>query len=228
MAVAAGAAAAYGVSRESVSAALPGVAISVALVPPLCASGWALGTADFPLAGGAFLLFLTNLSAIVLVGAVTFVLLGVRPARVHRGVRVRRALALAVLAIALISIPLGFQSRTTARLSLLESRLTARLAERQDERIQVADLALERRAGGLAVTAVVFVLVPGHVPDLDDLRQELMRLTGMPVSLEITLVAAQRSVASAVHRGPIADHRTALAHIQKGVICEGLIIQRQL
>ncbi len=39
VALAAGAAAAYAVSRKSVAAALPGVAISVALVPPLCVVG---------------------------------------------------------------------------------------------------------------------------------------------------------------------------------------------
>ena len=48
------------------SSALPGVAIAVALMPPLCASGFGLGSGpNWPVIAGAGLLFLTNLAAIV-------------------------------------------------------------------------------------------------------------------------------------------------------------------
>jgi uncharacterized membrane protein len=42
-------------------------------------SGWALGASLFLLAGGALLLLVTNLCAIVLVGAIMFLILGFRP-----------------------------------------------------------------------------------------------------------------------------------------------------
>lgn len=50
-----------------------GTSIGISLVPPLCASGYGLGTLAWPVAGGAALLFLTNLVAIVAVGTVAFV-----------------------------------------------------------------------------------------------------------------------------------------------------------
>jgi uncharacterized hydrophobic protein (TIGR00271 family) len=53
-----------------------GTSIGISLVPPLCASGYGLGTSNWPVAGGAALLFLTNLVAIVAVGTVTFVAAG--------------------------------------------------------------------------------------------------------------------------------------------------------
>jgi uncharacterized membrane protein len=53
-----------------------GTAISVSLVPPLCASGYGIGTAAWPVAGGAALLFLTNLVAIVVVATSAFVASG--------------------------------------------------------------------------------------------------------------------------------------------------------
>jgi hypothetical protein len=53
-----------------------GTSIGISLVPPLCASGYGLGTLVWPVAGGAALLFLTNLVAIVAVGTVTFVAAG--------------------------------------------------------------------------------------------------------------------------------------------------------
>jgi uncharacterized hydrophobic protein (TIGR00271 family) len=53
-----------------------GTSIGISLVPPLCASGYGLGTAAWPVAGGAALLFITNLVAIVFVGTVSFVITG--------------------------------------------------------------------------------------------------------------------------------------------------------
>jgi len=53
-----------------------GTSISISLVPPLCASGYGVGTMSWTIAGGAALLFLTNLVAIVVVGTVAFVAAG--------------------------------------------------------------------------------------------------------------------------------------------------------
>ncbi|MES1189069.1 MAG: DUF389 domain-containing protein [Myxococcales bacterium] len=53
-----------------------GTSIGISLVPPLCASGYGLGTLAWPVAGGAALLFLTNLVAIVAVGCASFVASG--------------------------------------------------------------------------------------------------------------------------------------------------------
>jgi uncharacterized hydrophobic protein (TIGR00271 family) len=53
-----------------------GTSIGISLVPPLCASGYGLGTGMWPIAGGAALLFLTNLVAIIFVGMLSFVAAG--------------------------------------------------------------------------------------------------------------------------------------------------------
>lgn len=64
IALAGGAAGAYATLSPRVSAGLVGVAISTALVPPLAACGICLSKGLFPQAGGAFVLFFTNLVAI--------------------------------------------------------------------------------------------------------------------------------------------------------------------
>lgn len=58
------------------AATAAGTSISISLVPPLCASGYGVGTLDGSVAGGAALLFLTNLVAIVVVGTASFVAAG--------------------------------------------------------------------------------------------------------------------------------------------------------
>jgi uncharacterized hydrophobic protein (TIGR00271 family) len=57
--------------------ALPGVAIAVALMPPLCTIGFGMGSGwDTRIMGGAGLLFLTNLVAIVSSAFLVFLLIG--------------------------------------------------------------------------------------------------------------------------------------------------------
>jgi uncharacterized hydrophobic protein (TIGR00271 family) len=79
IALAGGAAAAYALAQPRLSAALPGVAIATALMPPLCTigSGISLGNSNVIL--GAALLFFTNLAAISFAGILVFIALDFRP-----------------------------------------------------------------------------------------------------------------------------------------------------
>jgi uncharacterized hydrophobic protein (TIGR00271 family) len=65
IALAAGAAGMYSVVRKDLSGVLPGVAIAVALVPPLATIGSVLGQQEWRLARGAALLYGVNVVAIV-------------------------------------------------------------------------------------------------------------------------------------------------------------------
>ncbi len=76
VALAAGAVGAYAMSDRRVAAALPGVAIAVALVPPLSTVGICFAAGLIPDAAGAVVLFLTNFVAIVVAGAITFIAVG--------------------------------------------------------------------------------------------------------------------------------------------------------
>ncbi|MFT7669088.1 MAG: putative hydrophobic protein (TIGR00271 family) [Planctomycetota bacterium] len=74
----AGLAGVYSSSRPNLVAALPGVAIAAALVPPIATAGLALSIGDFNLSLGASLLFLTNFVAIVLASALGLWAVGMR------------------------------------------------------------------------------------------------------------------------------------------------------
>ena len=95
IAVAAGAAGAYGWSRPDVSNSLPGVAVAIALVPPLSVIGISYSQRDWESGNGALLLFATNAIAILIVGAGVFLLTGVAPLSraTENQHRVRTALA---------------------------------------------------------------------------------------------------------------------------------------
>lgn len=58
------------------TSAAAGTAIGIALVPPLCATGFGIGTAAPAVSSGAGLLFVANLSAILVFSVLSFFLLG--------------------------------------------------------------------------------------------------------------------------------------------------------
>lgn len=112
VALAAGAAGAFALSRDDVADSLPGVAMAIALVPPLCVVGIALAQGEINAAAGAFLLFLTNFLAILLAGGGMLALLGLSTATfkgLTRDAR-RGSFVLIALAIFLVVIPLGSTS----------------------------------------------------------------------------------------------------------------------
>jgi uncharacterized hydrophobic protein (TIGR00271 family) len=70
---------------------LPGVAIAVALMPPLCAMGFGLGSgANMRIMGGAGLLFLTNLVAIVASAFAVFLLIGMNSPEIRAQMELSR------------------------------------------------------------------------------------------------------------------------------------------
>ena len=83
VALASGAAAAYASCRKDVANALAGVAIAVALLPPLATVGLGLVAGSREVALGSGLLFLTNLVAIVSAAGLFFFLMGFHPESDH-------------------------------------------------------------------------------------------------------------------------------------------------
>lgn len=77
VAIAAAGAGTLAVTRKSISDTLPGVAIAVSLVPPLCVTGIGLSVMSSTIALGSFTLFSVNLVAIVLVASCLLMLEGV-------------------------------------------------------------------------------------------------------------------------------------------------------
>ncbi len=134
VALASGAAGAYALCRKDVSTALPGVAIAAALVPPLATIGIGLARWHGDVAGGALLLFVTNLVAIGGAGGIVFLWLGFRPLpgretrrRVFQGGVVGTILLLVV-----VSIPLGLLTAQSLRDASLSRRIEAALQDGLD------------------------------------------------------------------------------------------------
>lgn len=73
--------------RSTLSASIPGVAVAVALIPPLGVTGFGIGTSRVEIVTGSLLLFGANLAGIVLSGLVVFLLVGMHRADVVEAAR---------------------------------------------------------------------------------------------------------------------------------------------
>ncbi|MCJ7534941.1 MAG: DUF389 domain-containing protein, partial [Anaerolineales bacterium] len=110
VAVAGGIAAAYALAQPHLSAALPGVAIATALMPPLCTIGIGLALDRMDIAGGAGLLFVTNTVAIAFAATLVFFALGFGPKAITAANRLPRSLIFAALLTVTLMIPLTYVS----------------------------------------------------------------------------------------------------------------------
>ncbi len=114
IALAAGSGGAYTMTRKE-SSAIPGVAMAVALLPPLASAGILIVLGEFELATKAMVLFVTNFFAMILAGALTFMATGVTPTGMLSKYSkfVLAFLLLFTILVGAVSVPLFYYSHET-------------------------------------------------------------------------------------------------------------------
>jgi len=107
VAILSGIVAAYGYANSKVGESLAGVAIAVALIPPLCVAGIGLGWESLDIFINAFLLFLANIAGIIFAAGLMFYMLGYSSAKYAS-----TAFVIKLFMLVIIAIPLWVSSRT--------------------------------------------------------------------------------------------------------------------
>jgi uncharacterized hydrophobic protein (TIGR00271 family) len=194
VALAAGAAAGYVTSRGNTLAnTLTGLAISVALVPPLCTATLALGAGAPRAALGALLLFLTNLVAIVATAAGLFVWTGFHPAPVRRErITFRGGVLGTVALLVLITGILGVLTADLLRVNALNRAVNRALAAENialGTELNITDWRVE--VGDEGTLHVFVTLLAGRefgAEEAEGLRERLADELGRPVALSLSVV----------------------------------------
>ncbi len=106
VALSAGLAGSYATIRPDASSSLPGVAVAVALVPPLATVGIALEADQMSYAQGALLLYVTNLAAVITPALLVFIVTGFVPPRRLATSAPRIATATVAVLVALVAVAL--------------------------------------------------------------------------------------------------------------------------
>ncbi len=178
VAVISGVAGAYAHARASVARSLAGVAIAVALVPPLAVTGIGIGWASREIVLGAGLLFLTNFVGMVLAAAATFLVLGYSPYRVsRRGLGIS---GVAVLVVSILLIP-GFV-RMVDKHNLIR-RLDGWNVNGYELREVSVHFAKPMRVG-----LTVLAERPLEEAAIDEIKTAMVERLGRPLTLEARVV----------------------------------------
>jgi len=185
VALACGAAGAFAMSRSDVADSLPGVAISISLVPPLSVVGIALSQAQWNDAWGAMLLFLTNFLSILLAGGGTLALLGLSAASTKQlDLTARRKAFLYIfIGVVIVTIPLGITSFQVAQESKEEveaQQFTQQWLDQSDYEVSDID------AQGNQI--VIVITGSGPLPPLPDSSSDLRKMLGPNGQLELNVV----------------------------------------
>lgn len=195
IALVSGVAGAYAIARKEVEAALPGVAIAAALMPPLCTIGIGVALGNPGMAGGALLLYLTNLVAIVFASAIVLLLLGMRPPqRADRQRWLRQGLAISLISLAVVSIPLGFFLFRAAQRSQVESQTQAIFREHvQAWEVdgELANLAIDMGWREVAVSGTLYVDTRVTPEQIDELDRALERALDRDVDVRLFVIEGE-------------------------------------
>ncbi len=191
VAIASGAAGAYAFAHKDMSAALPGVAIAAALVPPLAVVGLGLGNFDFSLVLGASILFLANLIAIVMAGALTFIAVGYF-AHTAKRLKERRMKALVVSAVALfiVTVPMTYFMVDNILSVNKEKRINAAVEKNfpGSEGYRKFQVDWDRAHGRNNLTVVFTGISPPDNETVENLITELRGIAGEKVKVEVLFV----------------------------------------
>ena len=186
IAMAAGMAGAFANTRRSIADAIPGVAIAVALVPPLSVVGISLSLGKQEFAVGSSLLFLTNLICIIFFGSLVFLFQSYGSIE-----RAKHGLAMSTVVMFLLGIPLTFSMREL----ILEKSI----------RYQIADLIVSETVTFANRDVKLISVIPKKdylqvaieiAAPIDSISQKQIDLVrnflaeniGKPIDLEVTVI----------------------------------------
>ena len=143
-------------THKGAGSSLPGVAIAVALVPPLATVGvaWELGASDE--AFGALLLYTTNLVAIVLSASVVMFVSGFVPDYVREAAHGKIGLRLLpwLVALIVVALPLAAHTRAVVEDEAFVREVAAAVAV-WDPQATIVHLDADRNGGNATVSLAV-------------------------------------------------------------------------
>ncbi|MDT0688402.1 TIGR00341 family protein [Salegentibacter sp. F188] len=175
IAVASGIAAAYAHAKEGIAKSLAGVAIAVALVPPLAVAGIGIGWWDWEVFSGAFLLYLTNLAGIIMFAGITFLILGFAPFK-----RARMGLIYTLIVIGVVMVPLSLSFNRIKK----AANITQKLEGTTVNEVVVRDVKV-RFSDTLRVSLTLVNSETLKSSEIKEIKDKIEDEIGEPINLEV-------------------------------------------
>lgn len=190
VALASGVVGAYATARKDIPAALAGVAIAAALMPPLCTVGLAAALGEPDLAYGAGVLFLTNIFSIILAGMLTFYYLGLSFRR-YEDLHPRWQI-LSIVLLLLAAVPVGIELLDLTGQVSTENLIREEIAAQLPEGSDLIALEFLRQTKPTRVVATIRTPDEFLPQDTRALEARIAGELGEPVRLELVLLRVIR------------------------------------
>jgi len=194
IALAGGLAAAYAMTRPNISAALPGVAIATALMPPLCTVGVGIALGNWEVAGGAMLLFVTNAITIAFAAAFVFFIQGFAPKRRNQDKIIPQSLIIAAVLTLALLIPLTLYSVKFFN-EASENRNINDVVRREVANLngsELTELDVLHTAEGLNMIITVRTNIPLTYTQVTNLQEAVANELQQSVTLKVNQVLAEQ------------------------------------
>ncbi len=191
IALAGGAAATYALAQPRLSAALPGVAIATALMPPLCVVGIGFTLQQPDIYLGAVLLFLTNLTAISFASILVFASLGFRPAKANqRWHRIPRSMIISAILVLIVTIPLVLVTTEVVQRSQLQQKVrdAVQMEIVKLPNTRLVDLTMDTTDSVLQVDVTVRTLYQPTYQQVVALQEAVASYLQQPVALQLIVI----------------------------------------
>lgn len=185
----AGAIGAYCQTNQKLADSLAGVAISVALVPPLSVVGIGIALNQVAIWSGAALLYATNLIGITLAGSLVFLLMGYTPLQ-----QAKKGLAISSAITILLILPLALSMREL----VLENQISAKVRMLLKDKtltfrgVQLREVEVKRFRTPTRVNATVIASnwpISSHQVKL--VQDFLVKEIGTPIEFRLRIIPSQ-------------------------------------
>ncbi len=188
IALAAGFVGAFIATYPKISTTIAGVVIAAALIPPLAVLGISLAQGQIVEAGGAFLLYLTNLLAIILAATSVFFLMGFRKPKTEAGKeRRKKALIWTGIFLLITCIPLSIITKGIVKQNF-QQELISEVFSLELREFQITDIDITEEQFNILTE----VTVRGKESISKDATQNIARVLssrlGKWVTLKINLI----------------------------------------
>ncbi|MEW6718096.1 MAG: DUF389 domain-containing protein [Chloroflexota bacterium] len=186
----AGLAAAFALTQPHLSAALPGVAIATALMPPLCTVGIGAALGNWKVAGGALLLFITNAVTIAFASMLVFYMLGfpLRPTRGEKGLP--RGLLVTALLTATLLGPLTYYGASFVKQANEARRINTIVSEEVNQfyDARLAELSFSSDGDRLTMDITIQTITPLSYKDVSMLQQHIATALEKTVTIKVNQI----------------------------------------
>ncbi|MBT4722707.1 TIGR00341 family protein [Candidatus Falkowbacteria bacterium] len=178
---------AFIIAYPNVGSAIAGVVIAAAIVPPLATIGISVSKMDWPSAGGAVLLFLSQLIAIVFAAAILFIISDFRYRNKQAEKKTKLGFSWTVMLLIVIVIPL-YLSTIHSATQVKYQKIVSDVITTNFDHVKITELKFYESKETVKIELIINYDSELTQTDLASIKSVLEKRIGQPIDLSINVI----------------------------------------